>query len=173
MKNLFFISALFLSFNAFGQGQLQREATGFITYTSDKVSQLAEAIPEDKYDWRPNEETRSFAEVFAHIVSSTYFFASKLGANVPENVNLQTIEQELKTKQEIVAALKQSFDFALKAVQNVKNEDLATKATYPFPGEYTNMSSILLLMSHTNEHLGQLIAYARTNDITPPWSMQK
>lgn len=170
MKKLFIFLTILIPFNTFSQGQLQQEATGFITYLSSKVYQLEEAIPADKYDWRPDENVRSFAEVFAHIASSNYFLASKLGTAVPEGVDLQTIEQKLKTKQEIATALKQSFDFALKAIQNVKDEDLVTQVAFPFPGEYTTMSAILLLMSHNNEHLGQLIAYSRMNGITPPWN---
>lgn len=171
MKKTFLLLALFVSFNAFSQGQLQKETSGFITYVSGKTIQLAEAVPAEKYDWRPDEKVRSFAEVFAHIVSSNYFFASKLGAEIPEDVNMQTLEKDLKKKEEIVAALKKSFEVASKAVQNTKDEDLATKVEYPFPGEFTNMSSILIVMSHSNEHLGQLIAYSRMNGITPPWSM--
>lgn len=172
MKKIFFILAFLVSFNAWSQGQLQKEANGFITYTAGKFVQLAEAVPAEQYDWRPESDVRSFAEVFAHVISSNYFFGSKLGAAVPNNVDMQNLEKKLNTKEEIMAALKPSFEFAQKAVQETKDKDLATKTTYPFPGEFTNMSSILILMSHTNEHLGQLIAYARMNDITPPWSTE-
>jgi uncharacterized damage-inducible protein DinB len=163
---------IFLSLNIHGQGQLQQEAAGTIAFASDKIMQLAEALPADKYEWAPAEGVRSFANVFAHIVSANYFFASKLGAKVPDGINMQTLEQELQSKEEIVAALKESYQLADQAVKNAKDADLATKVEYPFPGEYTNMSSILILLSHSNEHLGQLIAYARMNDITPPWSIQ-
>lgn len=161
-----------LSLNIYGQGQLQKEAAGSIAYASDKVMQLAEALPADKYEWSPAEGVRSFAEVFAHIISANYFFASKLGASIPEGVNMQTLEQDLKAKDEIVTALKESYQLADQAVKGAKDADLSKKVEYPFPGEFTNMTSILIILSHTNEHLGQLIAYARMNDITPPWSMQ-
>ena len=157
--------------SAFGQGQLQKETSNFLTYVSDQTAQLAEAIPAEKYDWRPGEGVRSFAETFAHIISSNYFFASKLGAKIPEGVNMQTLEKDLKTKEEITVALKNSFDLAKEAVANAKDESLSTKVEYPFPGEFTNMSSVLIVLSHANEHLGQLIAYSRMNGITPPWSM--
>lgn len=170
MKNLITIIALCVSVNAFCQGQLQQETAGNLSYTSGKVMQLAEVIPAEKYSWMPEEGVRSVAEVFAHMASANYFFAMKLGAKLPENVNLETIEKELKTKEQITAALKQSFDIVIEAVKSAKDETLDDKVEYPFPGEFTNMSSILIAMSHTNEHLGQLIAYARMNGITPPWS---
>lgn len=172
MKKTVFILTFLISFNAWAQGQLQNEATGFISYTAGKYVQLAEAVPADKYDWRPESNTRSFAEVFAHTISSNYFFGSQLGAEVPSNINMQSLEKELNTKEKILAALKSSFDFAQNAAKAIEDKELATKVSYPFPGEFTNMSSIFILMTHTNEHLGQLIAYARMNNITPPWSGQ-
>ena len=54
----------------------------------------------------------------------------------------------------------------------VEDDALAEKVEFPFPGEYTTMTAILIVQSHCNEHLGQLIAYARSNGITPPWSQQ-
>jgi len=83
------------------------------------------------------------------------------------------IEKDLKTKEEITAALKQSYEVIINAVKNTKDAALATKVEFPFPGEFTNMSSILIALSHSNEHLGQLIAYSRMNGITPPWSETK
>lgn len=170
LKNTMTIIAMLLCFSAFSQGQLQKEAAGTIDFASGKIMQLAEAVPEDKYSWTPQEGVRSFKDVLTHIISANYFFASKMGAQIPEDVNMQTVEQDLKTKAEVTAALKQSYDVIIKAVENTKDEALPIKVEYPFPGEFTNMSSILIGISHTHEHLGQLIAYARMNDVKPPWS---
>lgn len=170
MKNTITIIALLFCFSAFSQGQLQKEAAGTIGFASGKIIQLSEVVPEDKLSWAPQEGVRSFKDVFTHVVSANYFFASKLGAKIPDGVNMQTIEQDLKTKAQITAALKQSYNLLTTAVQNTKDDVLAAKVEYPFPGEFTNMSSVLIGVSHTNEHLGQLIAYARMNGIKPPWS---
>ncbi len=159
----------FSAFNLSAQGQLQQEVSGSIAYASGKVMQLAESLPAEKYSWAPAEGVRSFGEVFAHLASANYFFASKLGAKIPEGINMQTLEKDLKTKEQITAELKRSYDLAMDAVSKAKDADLSQKVEYPFPGEFTNMTSILILLSHSNEHLGQLIAYARMNDITPPW----
>jgi hypothetical protein len=59
------------------------------------------------------------------------------------------------------------------AIKNTNDAALAKKVEFPFPGEFTSMSAILISLGHTNEHLGQLIAYARMNGITPPWSQTK
>jgi uncharacterized damage-inducible protein DinB len=170
MKNLLFIVVLFVSFQAFAQGQFQKESSGSITYASGQMMQLAEAIPADKYAWAPQAGVRSVAEVLAHTVSANYFFASKLGAKIPDGVKMETIEKDLKTKEALATELKRSYELIITAVKNTKDADLPTKVQFPFPGEYTSMSAILISVAHANEHLGQLIAYARMNSITPPWS---
>lgn len=170
MKTLFTIGLLLLSFQAFCQGQFQKETAGSIAFASGHVMQLAGAIPADKYSWSPQAGVRSVAQVCAHIISANYFFASKLGAKIPDGVKMETLEADLKTKEAIAAELKRSYETAINAVKNTPDAALGTKVVFPFPGEYTNMSAILILLSHSNEHLGQLVAYARTNGIKPPWS---
>jgi uncharacterized damage-inducible protein DinB len=170
MKTVFTFIALVFSVHAFSQSQLQKEASGLIQFASQKVIQLADIVPEEKYSWAPEKDVRSFASVFTHIVSANYFFGSKLGGQIPAGVNMATLESDLKTKNDIVAALKQSYDFVITAVKATKDDAMAVRVEYPFPGEFTNMSSVLIAVSHSTEHLGQLIAYARVNGIKPPWS---
>ncbi|HLZ17207.1 MAG TPA: DinB family protein, partial [Cyclobacteriaceae bacterium] len=165
--------AVVFSLTAFSQGQLQKEAMGSLTFSSGQVMQLAQAIPAEKYAWTPKAGVRSFAEVFAHIISANYFFASKLGAKVPEGVKMETLEKDLKTKDQIAAALKQSYELIIGTVKNIKDGDLSKKVEFPFPGEFTDMTAVLIAYGHSNEHLGQLIAYSRMNGITPPWSESK
>lgn len=173
MKNLLTIVVLLICVSAFGQGQLQKEASGNLSFSSGQVQQLASAIPADKYAWTPQAGVRSVAEVCAHIVSANYFFASKLGAKIPDGVKMETIEKDLKTKEQILPALKQSYETIIGAVGNLKDGDMAKKVEFPFPGNYTDMSAVLIAVGHSTEHLGQLIAYARTNGITPPWNEKK
>ena len=173
MKKLFTLAVLLISVQAFSQGQFQKETAANIAYASNQVMQLAQAIPADKYTWTPQPGVRSVAEVCTHIISANYYFASKLGAKIPDGVNMETLEKDLKTKEAIAAELKKSYELAITAVKNTKDASLATKVEFPFPGEFTNMSAVLIILAHSNEHLGQLIAYARMNSITPPWSEKK
>jgi uncharacterized damage-inducible protein DinB len=170
MKKVVFIIALFVSASVAAQGQFQNESAGMLTQTAGKIMQLADAVPADKYDWSPEDGVRSFSGVFYHVVSANYFFATKLGATLPDGVNMETLEQDLKTKEDITPALKQSTDLITEAIKNVKDDALANKVEFPFPGDYTNTTAVLIALSHCNEHLGQLIAYSRVNGITPPWS---
>jgi len=170
MKKLLTIASILLSVQAFCQGQFQKETAGSLTYLSGNVMKLAQAIPAEKYSWSPGAGVRTVAQVYVHIISANYFFASKLGAKIPDGVNMETLEKDLKTKDAIANELKRSYEVATNAIKNTQDASLSTKVEYPFPGEFTNMSTILILLGHSNEHLGQLIAYARTNGIKPPWS---
>lgn len=170
MKHLLTALALVVSMSAFSQGQFQKESVGSLTFVSGHVKDLAKAIPADKYSYTPQAGVRSVAEVFGHIVSANYFFASKLGAKVPADVNMQTIEKDLKTKEAVEKELKRSYDLIIETIKNTKDASLANKVEFPFPGEFTQMTAILIVLGHSNEHLGQLIAYARMNGIKPPWS---
>lgn len=170
MKHLFTILALVFSLNAFCQGQLQKESAGSLSFAAGHVMDLAKAIPAEKYSYTPQQGVRSVADVLAHIVSANYWFASKLGAQIPADVKMETIEKDLKTKDAIEKELKRSYDLMIESIKNTKDASLATKVEFPFPGEYTTMSAILISLTHSNEHLGQLIAYARMNGIKPPWS---
>lgn len=172
MKQLLTIFILLISTSIFAQNQVQNETTNVINFASGRIMQLAEAIPADKYSWSPGEGVRSVSGVFAHVVSANYFFATKLGATLPDGVNMETLEQELITKEAIGPALKQSIELIIGAIKAVDDNTLANKVEMPFPGEYTTMTAILIVQGHANEHLGQLIAYSRMNGITPPWSQQ-
>jgi len=173
MKYSIAIIAILVSFEAFCQGQFQKESSGSLTFVSGQVMQLAQAIPADKYSYTPQAGVRSIAEVCAHIISANYFFASKLGGKIPADVKMETLEKDLKTKDAIAKDLKRSYDLMIGAIKNANDASLATKVEFPFPGEFTGMSAILISLGHSNEHLGQLIAYARMNGITPPWSQSK
>ena len=173
MKNLLIIASLLLCTQAFCQGQFQKETSGSIAHFSGQVMQLAQAIPAEKFSWSPQPGVRSVAQVCTHIISANYFFASKLGGKIPDGVKMESLEMDLKTKDAIVAELKRSSETISNAIKNVPDASLAGKVEFPFPGEYTGMSAALIAHGHVTEHLGQLIAYARSNGVTPPWSQAK
>ena len=170
MKNLVAIIALVVSFQAFSQGQFQNETAGSLAFTSGQVMQLAAAFPNDKYGWTPQDGVRTVSQVCAHIISANYFFASKLGGQIPADVKMESLEKDLTSKDAVAKELKRSFEAIGTAIKNTKDASLKEKVEFPFPGEYTKMTACLIALGHANEHLGQLIAYARTNGVVPPWS---
>lgn len=131
---------------------------------------LAEAIPAEKYNWRPEEGARSIGEVYLHVTSSNYNIPEPLAAEAPAKYKAKDWEKSTTDKATIVAELKQSFDNAIAVLTKVPATEIAT----PLPklGPDANKGDVeYLLVTHAHEHLGQSIAYARSVGVTPPWTV--
>ena len=135
----------------------------------DKLIQLAEAIPADKFAWRPAEGVRSFREAFLHAAGGNYMISSFVGAKVPEGFDPQKFETSTTKKEEIVEHLKKSLAHVKAATNAIADADMDTQAKW-FLGEGSKREILFFTAAHNHEHLGQLIAYARMNGIKPPWS---
>jgi uncharacterized damage-inducible protein DinB len=137
--------------------------------SEEKLTSLAEAIPTDKYGWRPAEGVRSVSEVFMHVANANFFFPTFWGVQTPASVKGQNLEKSVTEKAKVVETLKDSFAHLEKAVEGISDEEM-TK-TFNFFGQQMSMSALLLhVANHEHEHLGQSIAYARMNGVMPPWS---
>jgi len=140
-------------------------------FTSDKVAQLAEAIPAEKYDWRPGEGVRSVKECILHLTSANYYMSSLLGSPIPEGIDTRDLEKSDITKEETISAYKKSVEHIQNAIKNLKSADFDTEVEF-FGMKGTKRQVIFIAGDHVAEHLGQLIAYARVNGIVPPWSQK-
>jgi len=136
-----------------------------------KIEDLAAAMPQKAYAWRPEKGVRSVSEVYMHIAGSNYFFMTFLGVKPPMKLN-PAMEDSVKDKAEIAKFLKASFDHVRKAVTDLPDADL-DKTTEMFGNTVTYRTVLLTEISHLHEHLGQSIAYARTNHVVPPWSQKE
>ena len=136
----------------------------------EKLIALANAMPADKYGWRPGEGVRTTGEVFNHVAAANFFLPTFWGAKVPAGVNPQTLEKEMSgDKAKTIDALTKSFDSAREAILAVPEADLDRKIKL-FGHEATVRDAMMVIASHAHEHLGQSIAYARSNGVVPPWS---
>lgn len=155
---------------------LTKLVAGDIAMTGKKVMSLAEAMPAKDYGWRPMEGVRSVSEVYVHVAAANYFLLSYLGAPMPKNLKPgsenEELEKTMTDKKEVLAFLKKSFDDAEKFLSGYTDTDYNAKVKLPF-GEFTKGQILMIAAGHVHEHLGQSIAYARTNHIVPPWSMPK
>jgi uncharacterized damage-inducible protein DinB len=136
-----------------------------------KLVGLAQTFPQADYGWRPMEGVRSVSEVLMHVVVANYVILARIGAEIPEgDPQAWLADPDSFTDQAVaVDALQRSFAFARDITAGVSDGDLWAQA--PQAGEGTTVGSqLLLLQYHAHEHLGQMIAYARSNQITPPWS---
>lgn len=133
-----------------------------------KYIDLAEAIPADKFNWRPSEGVRSVSEVFMHVASANYMIPSMIGVKPPEG-DFSELEKNVTAKAEVIAKTKESLAHIRQGVKGIPASDL-DKSIKMFGRDSTTSGALVLILNHMHEHLGQLIAYARMNSIVPPWS---
>jgi len=138
-------------------------------HVSRQLMSLAEAIPADKYSWRPAKGVRSVSEVLMHIAIANFYLLSVTGPKMPSDITSDEIEETVTSKAEVIGYL----DRSLKAVQagraQLKPGDLERKVH--IQGKTVTVDGMYLrIIVHDNEHMGQLVAYARMNGIVPPWS---
>lgn len=142
-----------------------------ISDAESKLVALAEEEPNEKYAWRPGEGVRSVGEVYIHVGFANYFLPTVWGAKQPEGMGKPAdIEKSHGAdKGKALGYMKDSFAHVKKAVEGLSDADL-DKAVNLFGRSTTTREALLLVATHAHEHLGQAIAYARMNGITPPWS---
>ncbi|MDE3245986.1 MAG: DinB family protein [Acidobacteriota bacterium] len=153
---------------------------GTFQWVPGQFISAAEAMPEDKYDWVPTQgefkEARTFAQQVKHVAAVNYFVgAAILGEKPPVEVgDPEKGPANLKTKAEIVAYLKSSFDYARKAVQGITAKNGTKSLKSPFgQGTTTPLGLATLLAFHGMDHYGQMVIYLRSNGIIPPASRKK
>jgi len=154
---------------AAAKGGFRTEAVTQLQGIEKKLVDLAGAIPADKWDWRPAEGVRSVGEVYAHVAGGNYFLLSFAGVKPPAGIDVQNLESSLKGREKTIAAMKESFAFVYAEIGKMSDADLDKTAKF-FGRETTNRGLVMFTIEHTSEHLGQSIAYARMNGVTPPWS---
>jgi uncharacterized damage-inducible protein DinB len=150
------------------------EVLAEVMIQEDKFTRLAEAIPADKFNWRPSPDVRSFAEVFLHVSAANFNLYKLVGTPPPSGLDLKGLEKSTTDKAKVIATLKDSFAHAKTAIKAMPDADLDKSLDW-FGGKNTQRGILLFIVRHAAEHLGQSIAYARFAGITPPWTedMQK
>lgn len=134
---------------------------------AEKLNALAGAIPADDYGWRPDEGVRSVSETFMHVAQANFYLASSLGAEMPEDApeNMEAVTD----KEQVTAWLARSLEQARKGLEMAGDADMGAEKQL-FGQTMTVGDAAFILLTHNHEHLGQAIAYARSNGVVPPWS---
>ena len=151
---------------------IRGEIVAGVTDSFDKLIDLAQAIPEEQYPWRPQTGVRSVREVLLHVVGSSYYFTNVIGSPYPEGLDLRSMDSSLTAKADLVRTLQDARDHTLEALISLEEEALDRRVEWYGGTEGTVRGALILLSNHSAEHLGQLVAYARINGVTPPWSEQ-
>lgn len=170
-------SSLALTPDALVAQGLMTEMHADVSGVQKKMIDLAKAIPETAYGWRPAAGVRSIGEVFKHVASDNYFIPIAMGTPAPaasgiSGTDMKTVgayEARPLTKDQIVAELEASFNHLHGAMRTTTDANLTQ--TIPFFGQqWSRQKAMILTVTHLHEHLGQAIAYARSNNVVPPWS---
>jgi uncharacterized damage-inducible protein DinB len=137
-------------------------------HVSQQLIALAEATPADKFAWRPATGVRSTSEVYMHIAIANFGLLSFTGPKMPAGIKEDT-EKTVTSKADVIDWLKRSLDAVKQAHLAVTPQDLVRKVNI-HGREATVDGMYLRIIVHANEHMGQLIAYARMTGVVPPWS---
>ncbi|HSM06948.1 MAG TPA: DinB family protein [Longimicrobiales bacterium] len=146
----------------------RQEFQGQFEASARKLVALAEAMPEEAWDWRPMEGVASVGEVYMHIARYNYLYPDQnLGMGAP--VAYAGFEEEVTDRDEALEVLATSMDHVRGVLDSMSDEDLES-VTRLYGRDVGKWAVLLQLVTHMNEHLGQSIAYARMNGVVPPWS---
>jgi uncharacterized damage-inducible protein DinB len=137
-------------------------------HVSRQLVALAEAIPAEKFAWRPAPGVRSTSEVFMHFAGANFSLLSITGPKMPADMTSDT-EKAVTAKAEVIDWLKRSLEAVKKSHGSLKPGELQRRVKVN--NREANVDGMYLrIIVHANEHMGQLVAYARLNGIVPPWS---
>jgi len=149
---------------------LKPQALQDLQVMQKQFADLADAIPSEKFTWRPGEGVRSFSEVFLHVASLNFSLAPTFGAAPAPGFTQKGYEKSTTDKAKIVSQLNESFEYIRAALEKRSNKELQT-IVKQFGPDASEGDVVFLIVSHAHEHLGQAIAYARINGIVPPWTL--
>jgi len=138
-------------------------------HVSKQLMSLAETIPEHEYSWRPVPGVRSISEVLMHIALANFYLLSITGPQMPPDLRSADMEKTVTKKADVIDWLTRSLDAVKAGRAQLKAGDLGRKVA--MKGKEVEVDGLYLrIIVHANEHMGQLVAYARMNKVVPVWS---
>ena len=169
MKKLTTLLLICTCMLGFSQEDLtQKSITGMLEMVQGQIVALTEAFDEEQLAWRPAEGIRSTGETVMHVAAANYYLAMKLGYPPPEGIDIMKMET-ITEKDAILKAFNTSAAFVKEKIMEVDPATLGEEVDLGF-SKMNRLSALLVVLEHSGEHKGQLIAYARSNGVAPPWS---
>ena len=151
---------------AFAQATIHGDLTKDWAGQKALLVSLANAMPEDKYGFKPTPAQRSFGEHVMHIAEVNMMLTKAIGGKTPEPaVNLKAT-----TKADMIKAMSDSFDYGAKVIAEFNNTTIQETIQAPFMGPSTRARIMFFLNGHTQDTYGQMAVYLRLNGLTPPAS---
>lgn len=153
------------------------DLVGDVEQVQKKIVALANAMPDSAFAWRPGTGIRSSGEVFMHVAADNYFMPAAMGLPIPSETGINgkeyqtaaAFEKKTMARAQVIAEVETSFGVLKSSMTTFPDAKL--DAPVEVFGEKTTYRALWVsTVTHLHEHLGQLIAYARTNKVVPPWS---
>ena len=138
------------------------------THVSQQLIALAETTPTEKFAWRPAAGVRSTSEVYMHIATANFYLLSLTGQKMPADLK-EDSEKTVTAKTDVIGWLKRSLEAVKTAHAAATPKDRERRVQF-FGREVAVDGIYLRIIVHANEHMGQLVAYARMTGVVPPWS---
>jgi uncharacterized damage-inducible protein DinB len=146
------------------QGDLLKDWTAM----KDMMAAIANAMPEDKFGFKPTPAQRSYGEHVLHIAQVNVMLTQSLGAKT----SAPQINMQAKTKADMVKAMSDSFDYGIAVIKEFDNTAIQGTVNAPFMGPSTRARLLFFLLGHTWDTYGQMAVYLRLNGVVPPASRQ-
>ena len=160
------------AFNPPSQPVFVQEYLGQNAFIEGRLADMLGAMSQDQMSWAPAEGVRNCGQIYLHVAEANHMLAGFMtGAEMMGEPG--EMEKSTTDKDEIAKMLKNSFTAVNDAAGKLTEDDLNKMVQTPFGMEMSMRNFMISLLNHSHEHLGQGIAYARMNGITPPWSEKK
>ena len=148
-----------------------------VSQVEQKMLGLARAMNEQQYAWGPGAPARTVGQVFMHVAADNYLFPAVLGTPADPATGIKgedyktamAFESRKMSRDSVIAELEKSFAFLRKTMQATPADRLGQQVSM-FGQKFTGQQAWIMATTHLHEHLGQAIAYARSNNVKPPWS---
>ena len=133
---------------------------------------VAEAMPEEKYDFVPTagkfDDARSFGEQLKHVACAQFAFFNEFEGKKPPDDCEKGGHDPAKTKAELIKYLTDSFDYSNRVIATLTPENAVDRVEGRYAGPNTKLGISVVSIWHLSDHYGQLVEYLRMNSIVPP-----
>ncbi len=181
-RQSFFLLLFFLALtqSGFAQDEIDPMAATVLqwfTMIEHSFIALADAMPADKYDFKPTtgavENVRTFAEQVKHVACANFAFFNQIEKKTPPENCSAGGPHPAKTKSELMTYLRESFTYAQNVLKTMTSENALEPVSGPYGGNSTRLGITTLTVWHASDHYGQLVVYLRMNGIVPPASQKR
>lgn len=169
MRNIFFLFLLlFGSLVAHAQSDSYlKEVVSRLENSKKSTLQIAQAMPEDQYGYKPVADEMSFRAQLLHISQNVNWLTSTHLTTKSGPFSESSLKDTGQSKAAVEQLITQAFDYAIESVRTFDAANLEQKVTF-FAGPLSKRQIMNLLNDHQSHHRGQLVVYLRMNGVKPP-----